>query len=61
MYSSALNSGKRCVVVLEGFYEFKKSGSQPADVYYFQSPNDELLKVAGLFSTLKLESVSGLN
>lgn len=60
MYSSALSSGSRCVVTLEGFYEFKKSGPQPAETYYFQSLDDDLLKAAGLFSALKLGNVSDL-
>ncbi|KAJ8683927.1 hypothetical protein QAD02_019719 [Eretmocerus hayati] len=56
IYSSSLREGKRCVVVMEGFYEFKKTGSQPAEVYYLHSMDNELLKAAGLFSTLKREN-----
>lgn len=57
IYSASLSEGKRCVVVMEGFFEYKKSGSQPAEVYYLQSPENHLLKAAGLFNTIKRENV----
>lgn len=60
LYSASLSEGKRCVVVMEGFYEYKKTGSQPAEVYYLHSPQDNLLKAAGLFATMKRENVSFL-
>lgn len=57
-YSTSLKEGKRCIVVMEGFFEYKKSGSQPAEVYYLQSQENQLLKAAGLFNLTKLENVS---
>ncbi|XP_011505000.1 PREDICTED: embryonic stem cell-specific 5-hydroxymethylcytosine-binding protein [Ceratosolen solmsi marchali] len=56
IYSASLKQGKRCVVVMEGFFEFKKTGTQPAEVYYLHSSDNNLLKAAGLFSTTKLHS-----
>ncbi|OXU26817.1 hypothetical protein TSAR_005048 [Trichomalopsis sarcophagae] len=56
IYSASLSEGKRCVVVMEGFFEYKKSGSQPAGVYYLQSLENHLLKAAGLFNTIKREN-----
>ncbi|XP_014225365.1 embryonic stem cell-specific 5-hydroxymethylcytosine-binding protein isoform X1 [Trichogramma pretiosum] len=55
IYSAALGEGKRCVVVMEGFYEYHKpSPDRPADVYFLQSQkNDQLLKAAGLFTLVK--------
>lgn len=59
IYSAALDEGKRCVVVMEGFYEYHKpSPENPADVYFLQSQkNDSLLRAAGLFSLVKNNEV----
>ncbi|XP_058793685.1 abasic site processing protein HMCES [Phymastichus coffea] len=61
IYSASVNEGKRCVVVMEGFFEFKKTGQGPAEVYFLQSPDNNLLKAAGLFSTVKTKKGVTLN
>lgn len=57
IYSASLSAGKRCVVVMEGFFEYKKIDYGPSEVYFLQSPDNSLLKAAGLFATLKTEQV----
>lgn len=57
IYNSCLNDGKRCIVVMEGFYEIKKKTSSE-EVFYLKSFNKSLLKAAGLFSILKKKNVN---
>ena len=59
MYNTVLNEGKRCIVVMDGFFEYKKINDfLGTEVYYLRSSQDNtVLKAAGLFSTTKRDNV----
>ncbi len=43
---------KRCVVITDGYYEWKKVGDRKVP-YYFKKPNGKLLSMAGLYDVWK--------
>ncbi len=43
-----LLSKKRCIVITDGYYEWKNNGVNKIP-YYFKNPNDKLLTMAGLY------------
>lgn len=69
MYKPSLHSGKRCIVVADGYYEWQttkgENNKQPYYVYQEenvdedflelkdQTKNKNLIKLAGLFNVIK--------
>ncbi|KAF7232301.1 hypothetical protein EG68_08069 [Paragonimus skrjabini miyazakii] len=49
-YGSAMRQGKRCVVLAEGFYEWKSVNGRKQPYYIFPSDPNQLLMMAGVFS-----------
>ncbi|KAK4474520.1 hypothetical protein MN116_001667 [Schistosoma mekongi] len=49
-YKCSLQEGKRCVVVVQGFYEWKTSGAKKQPFYFCPSDPEKLLMMAGLFA-----------
>ena len=47
-----LVSTNRCIVITDGYYEWKKDGVRNVP-YYFKDPNDNLLTIAGLYDVWK--------
>ncbi len=47
-----LVSSNRCIVITDGYYEWKKVGDRKVP-YYFKAPDDKLLPMAGLYDTWK--------
>lgn len=47
-----LVSSKRCIVITDGYYEWKNDGVQKTP-YYFKSPDEKLLPMAGLYDVWK--------
>ncbi len=47
-----LVSRNRCIVITDGYYEWKKDGDKKIP-YYFKDPNDKLLPMAGLYDIWK--------
>ena len=52
VYSPNFFQGKRCIVIMEGFYEIKKKSSGD-ETYYVKSTDKSLLKAAGIFSIVQ--------
>ena len=46
-----LLSSKRCVVVMNGFYEWHKEGSKKKQPYYIHLGEDSLVHFAALYDT----------
>lgn len=42
----------RCIVITDGYYEWKNNGPQKTP-YYFKDPNDKLISMAGLYDVWK--------
>lgn len=49
-FFSALLQNHRCLVVMDGYYEWKREG-KPIQPYYFTFPNHGLFVVAGLYKS----------
>ncbi|CAH8649655.1 unnamed protein product [Schistosoma guineensis] len=49
-YKCSLQEGKRCVVVVQGFYEWKIGIKKKQPFYFCPSDPDKLLMMAGLFA-----------
>ncbi|KAF5398596.1 Embryonic stem cell-specific 5-hydroxymethylcytosine-binding protein [Paragonimus heterotremus] len=49
-YGSAMRQGKRCVVLAQGFYEWKSVNDRKQPYYIFPSDPKQLLMMAGVFS-----------
>ncbi|KAF6772602.1 hypothetical protein AHF37_08045 [Paragonimus kellicotti] len=49
-YGSAMRQGKRCVVLAQGFYEWKSVNGRKQPYYIFPSDSKRLLMMAGVFS-----------
>lgn len=47
-----LVSSNRCIVITDGYYEWKKDGVRKIP-YYLKDPNDKLLPMAGLYDVWK--------
>jgi len=47
-----LVSTNRCIVITDGYYEWKKVGNRKVP-YYFKNPNGDLFTMAGLYDTWK--------
>jgi putative SOS response-associated peptidase YedK len=47
-----LVSSNRCIIIADGYYEWKKDGDRKIP-YYFKDPNNKLLTLAGLYDLWK--------
>ena len=47
-----LVSSNRCIVITDGYYEWKRNGDRKVP-YYLKDPNDKLLSMAGLYDVWK--------
>ena len=47
-----LVSSNRCIIIADGYYEWKKEGDRKIP-YYFKDPNNKLLTLAGLYDLWK--------
>ena len=47
-----LVSTNRCIIITDGYYEWKNDGDRK-DPYYFKDPDDNLLPMAGLYDVWK--------
>jgi putative SOS response-associated peptidase YedK len=47
-----LVSSNRCIVITDGYYEWKKEGNRKVP-FYFKDPDDKLLTMAGLYDIWK--------
>lgn len=47
-----LVSSNRCIVITDGYYEWKRTGDRKVP-YYLKDPNDKLLPMAGLYDMWK--------
>ena len=56
MFSSALKNGRRCVVVVDGFFEWKTNPNKGKDPYFLYFPQEYINYKTGDYSWLKDQS-----